>query len=153
MGKLMKYVKTHKAESIIGGIFLLMIIFILIFTKIFFFSSGNNDYGDRLDGIDAVKISGDKLDKIAVTLKKDTQIQKVESNITGKIINFMVTVDGSSNAEAVQAKVNTILDDFSTKEKEFYDIQVFLVSSSDETSYPAIGYKGKDSKELLWIHS
>ncbi|MDD3341476.1 MAG: hypothetical protein PHN72_04755 [Bacilli bacterium] len=153
MEKFKRYVKTHKVESTIGGIFLLMLIFLLIFIKIFFFSSGNNTYGDRLEGIDKVKISEDKLDKIAVALKGDASIQKVESHITGKIINFTVTVNADANIDQMRTKAGTILEDFSNDENEFYDIQVFLVSSDDATSYPTIGYKGKGTTELLWIRS
>lgn len=145
------FVKTHKTESIIIGICIMMLLFILIFTKIFFFSEKSDDYGTRLEGIDAVTISKDKLDKLAIDLKKEESITNVETNLAGKIINILVTVKGDAPIETMKNKASESLENFSKKEIEFYDIQVFLMSEEVSTVYPTIGYKGKSSTTLLWI--
>lgn len=148
----MKWIKSHKTESVIIGISIMMLLFILIFLKIFFFSSGKDAYGDRLDGIENVKISSDKLDKIGVELKKNDSVTKTESHIEGKVINFLVTVKADAEIGAMKQNTEVILDDFSKKEKEFYDIEVYLITEGESTVYPTIGYKGKSSSTFTWIN-
>lgn len=147
----MKWIKSHKSESVIIGISIMMLVFILIFVKIFFFSSGKDAYGDRLDGIDDVKISGDKLGKIETELKKNASVTQTESHIEGRVIHFIITVKGEADLGSMKQNTDAILDDFSKKEKEFYDIEVYLISDGESTVYPNIGYKSKTADTFSWI--
>lgn len=149
----MEFIKTHRFESIIIGIFLLIIIILLVFTKIFFFSDKGSVYGSRLDGIDRVRISQDKLDKIQSDLKKNDIVIDVESNVSGKIINLMIETSPQGDLNVLKSISGEILNNFSEKEKEFYDIQIFLISREESQIYPTIGYKSKSSFEIVWMNS
>lgn len=149
----MKWIQSHKLESTVIGISVLLFIFILIFVKIFFFSSGHNAYGDRLDGIEDVKLNQDKLGKIESELQKNDLIEKIESHVTGKIVNFMVQVNGGADFNQIKEEINHILDNFNDKEKDFYDMQVYIITKGESSMYPQIGYKGKNSSSFTWMNS
>lgn len=147
----MSWIQTHKKESIIIGISIIMLISILVFLKIFFFSSGSNVYGDRLEDISSVKISNDKLKKIENELSENVEIEKADIYITGRVINFYINVTGDAAFDALKQYAIRSIDNFSSKEQELYDIQFYFIGESE--TYPAIGYKGKDSGEFTWINS
>jgi len=146
-----KFIKTHKAETIIASICLLMVIFILIFIKIFFLADSGDNYAGRLDGIEKVKINNDKLEKIKTEIKKENGIISTDSNLEGRIINFLITVESDQNIDNMKSKAIIIMDNLSNKEKEFYDIQIYLVTKEKSEIYPNIGYQSKGSSNIVWV--
>lgn len=147
----MSWIQTHKKESIIIGISVLLLISILLFLKIYFFSSGGNVYGDRLDDIQSVKINKDKLQKIENELTENASIEKVDAFITGRVINLFLNVTGDASLDDLKTFVTSSVDNFSSKEQELYDIQIYFVGEGE--TYPAIGYKGKENGEFTWVNS
>ncbi len=149
----MKWFFSHKMESTIIALSLLLFLFGSIFIKIFFFSSGNNDYGTRLDGIEKVRINQDKIEKIRLDLEKESFITKVDGYIKGKIVNFIVIVKNDADLNETREKADHILENFNSKEKDFYDVQVYITVNEKKDGYPSIGYKGKNSSDFIWLDS
>ena len=148
---MVSWIQAHKKESIIIGISMLFFILILIFFKIFFFSSSRNVYGDRLDDIQRAKISKDKLQKVSEELTEYTGVEKVDAFITGRVINLFVEIKSEAVLDELKNVSIQSIENFSAKEKELYDIQVYFVGEGE--NYPAIGYKGKDDGEFTWVNS
>jgi hypothetical protein len=146
-----KFIKTHKPETVIASICLLMFIFALIFIKIFFLADAGDNYGSRLEDIKNIKISGDKLDKIKAELKNESGIVDVETNIEGRIINVLITVGASENLDNMKSKSVIILDNLNDKEEALYDIQIYLITKEDSSTYPDIGYQSKGSDNIVWV--
>lgn len=145
------FIRTHKKESIVIGTFIVIFLILFLFLKIFFFSSSGNVYGDRLDDIDKVKISKDKLQKLENELSQNGEIESADVYITGKVINLFLDVTENASLDALQTILFSSIENFSEKEQELYDIQVYFVSSSEP--YPVIGYKGKDEEAFAWTNS
>lgn len=147
---MLEFIKTHKLESAIISIAILILIFIIVFAKIFFFSDSGNPYGDRLDGIEAHRINNDKLAKIETDLKKEKSVTNVDAFITGRIINIMIELKNDIDYEDSKKYGEEAVSNFNKKELSFYDVQIYLVSDNSD-KYPKIGYKGKKSKEIIWM--
>ena len=61
------FIMNHKKGLAIFGILLLIFVILCIFVWGFLFPDGSkSEYGNRLDGIDKVRISDDKLKKLDV---------------------------------------------------------------------------------------
>lgn len=144
------FVKTHKLESIITLIVIIIIIFIIVFAKIFFFSNSNNPYGNRLEGIEKHRISGDKLKKIETDLEKEKDIQNVDIFITGKIINIMINLNSEIDYDKAKNYGQDAVLNFNKEEQSFYDVQIYLTTKESKI-YPKIGYKSKSSKKISWM--
>lgn len=150
-GGKVNWIQAHKKESVIIGISMIMLIFILVFFKIFFFSSSSNVYGDRLEDISGAKINNDKLKKIENELSENVEVEKADVYITGRVINLYINVAGEVSLDTLKQLAVSSVDNFSSKEQELYDIQFYFIGESE--TYPAIGYKGKDGGEFTWINS
>lgn len=147
----MKFIKKNKKLIVLGILAVLLIIFIIFIVRMFVYPTDGPIYGNRLDGIDEVKINDNKSNEIESSLLSNSNIKSAKMYIQGKIVNILIDVQNISVDDAKGA-LNGTLGSFSDKEKSFYDFQYFITNSSDENneSYPVIGYKSKSNDSITW---
>lgn len=145
----MKFIKKNKFTFFIVIFFIILLILLLQVRNLFFPSGGDANYGDRLDGI--VEISGDILSKLDSTLKENEAVSNVSTNVQGRILNILITVQDSvllNDAKALGESTATLLDESTLSN---YDVQVFVKKDSTvENDFPIIGYKAKNSEGFSW---
>lgn len=120
-----------------------------------FFGTGADKYGDRLDGIDKVKISEEKQKEIEEKLEEKDKISDVGVSIYGKIIYISFKFeDGISLAEAKTQAVSS-LDEFSEEEKAFYDFQFSLKQDKTEKNdgFNIMGAKNVNGTKVAWVNN
>lgn len=106
-------------------------------------------YGNRLDGIDKVKITDEKKNEIIKMIKEKAGIKDAKIDIQGKIINVSITASEKENTKEEMQKLCTeILLKFSSEEIKFYDFQFFI--KNEDLNYNMIGYKNKISEEISY---
>lgn len=147
----MHFIQTHKKESILIGIAIVFFIALLLFLKIFFFSGGGNVYGDRFSDIEKVKVSKDKLEMVKDALLEKDGIEKANVYVIGRIIQLFIEVNSASTLDDLKNVATASIENFSTKEQELYDIQIYFVGEGE--TYPAIGYRGKGGTVFTWVNS
>ena len=108
-------------------------------------------YGDRLDGIEDVKLEQSDLNKVAEKLESKDGVDKASSNLKGRLINFEVTLEKDQGPSTGKELGSTILKAFDKEELEYYDIQLFIDGKSDKL--PVIGYKHKTSNKFVWSNN
>ena len=147
----MKFIKKNKF------IFILSLIIIAIFLlttvsvfNIFFPNLGVPIYGHRLDDIKDVKISENRQTDIANNLLKSNNVNKASVDIRGNLINVLINFGKNPDVNAAKNVAVKVIDEFSTKEKEVYDIQFFITSDDQNNNFPVIGYKNKISSTIVW---
>ena len=69
-----KYIKQHKIVVIAVILLLILIVISFVVKNIFFSNSGNVFYGDRLKGIDEVKITSSEQKEIISKLEEDSAV-------------------------------------------------------------------------------
>jgi hypothetical protein len=152
----MKFVKKHKFKLIGAFVFLLLMIFAFIGIKELIYPDTHKDlYGNRLEGIEDVRISQDKLGKIKLSLQSTDDVSNVIYDIKGRIVNFIITVNSDTDLITSKSLADKIMEDFTVEEKNYYDFQVYIINSKDEESelYPIIGYKHKTSLSFKWTNN
>ena len=107
-------------------------------------------YGNRLESIEKHKIKDDKINTIKKEVKSLDYVEKIDYNLKGKIMNFVIVVTKETSIQNSKKIGKDILEKLDANEKENYDIQVFLITKEENSSYPIIGYKHKTSDELVW---
>ena len=133
----MKFIKKHKIE------FIALLVMIIICVLGYFavkplLGNDSNKYGNRLDGIEEVKISDEQINKMISELEDKKDINSVKYDLQGRLIYIILEV---SNATAVDV----------SKGYANYDIQVIVKSDSEESEvYPIIGSKHKTSTSFVW---
>ena len=148
----MKFIKKHKILVIFLILLILLVIAGVTLYKTLAPDLHKDTYGNRLDGIDQHQIKWDVVSKLKQDLTEKDFILKVDYHNKGKILNFLVDVNGSVDEATAKSIADLIASAFMEEEKGFYDIQVFITCSEVEESeiYPMIGYKHKSSAVFTW---
>lgn len=134
--------------SIIIGI--IIILFVLIF-KLFFVDSNKDVYGNRLDGINKVKIGENQISDIKEQINSYDEVNSVEYDLKGRLINIIIELKDKTDLNNSKSFINKCLEVLDEEQKQYYDIQVFLISENEkQENYPAIGYKNKNSNDFAW---
>ena len=141
----------YKYRIVIALVFLLIIgVFGFITVKQYLYPDDKlTVYGNRLDGIDKVKITDEKKNEIIKMIKEKAGIKEAKIDIQGKIINVSITASEKENTKEEMQKLCTeILLKFSSEEIKFYDFQFFI--KNEDLNYNMIGYKNKISEEISY---
>ena len=145
-----RYIKEHKVV-VAAVVFMLVIVVIAFFAKEAFFSNSKNAvYGNRLEGIENVKVDTSQKDEIISNLENDSIVKKATYKLQGKIINIVITVNDDVGLDSAKAISSKILEKLSDEQKKYYDIQIFVKKDSESTNFPIIGYKHSSKDNFSW---
>ena len=147
---MIKYLKSHKLVIIISVFFILVLVVAFFIQETFFSNKSNAIYGDRLKGIEKVKLTKNNKSDIIAALEEDSAVQKTSVSLQGKIINVIITVNDDVGVDTSKSLAGKILEKLSDGQKEFYDVQVFVKKNSDATDFPIIGYKHSSKDGFAW---
>ncbi len=155
MKKLKSMYKKNKVLFVLTTIAILcMLIIIIGLITSFYSGGGKSKYGDRLDGIEEVKLSNSFKMDLEEFYEDQTNVKSASVDVSGKIVYVVLDVD--SKAAVAQAKevANKGLKEFSEEELDFYDIQFILTCDEQKNSktYPTMGYKNNTSSKVVWIN-
>jgi len=146
----MDFIKKNKFTIIAIVCFLLFVIVLVQIKNAFFPDMGRAIYGNRLEGIKEVKITKDELSTVKDTLKKNENVEKVSTIISGKLVNIIITVSEELGLDQAKELANISYKEFTSDEQEFYDFQVFIEKKSDAGDFPIIGYKHHKKEAFSW---
>lgn len=149
--KIKKFILKNKLLSVLLMMFILIFILIIIAVKVFIFPSYGSKYGNRLSGIDAVKLDKERFNTLKNSFDSSESFSLKDFRLSGKIVNFYVNVDGTIDISEVKKKAMEVINLFSEDEINYYDFQVFITCTSESDNYPIIGYK-KASEGLHWVN-
>lgn len=146
--KLKKFVIKNKLLSVLLGVLILIFIFGLVIIKMFIFPSyGVSKYGDRLEGIENVKLNDSRFNDIKDGFDSKSGFNIDKFRLSGRIVNIYINA-GDIKKDEVKSEALRLVNSFSEDEIKFYDFQVFVTGEGEE--YPIIGYKNKNSEGLHW---
>lgn len=157
MEKIKNFIKNNKGLSILLGLTLILVIIILIILLEFIREKNTNKYGDRLEGIEKVKINEKKVKEIEKTISKNEEVEKVDIRIQGKIIYLNITYSNSTEISKAKEIADNSLDKFSEEELNFYDVSCFLIEIDDENEeteeFVITGNKHRNLDSFTYIKS
>lgn len=154
MEMLKNIIQKHKKLALAIGISIVLFILILIFLLTLLIGGSSNKYGNRLEGIDEVKLSGDILDTMALEIEENTSVKSADVRVQGKIINVHITYNSNIEYKKAKEEAEKTLDVFEPNIKEFYNIQYFLTretSGDNDKGYVIIGNKHPSNENIGWI--
>ena len=120
----MKYIKKHKFTCVIILIYIVLVIVMYTLYNLFFINSSRPEYGNRLDGIETVEIKDDSLSKIESKVKEKKGVNDVSTNITGRTLDIVITVDDNMSLKDAKAIGNESYKTLDEKQIKFYSIQI-----------------------------
>ena len=146
-----KFIKNNKLTVITFIICLVFVILVFAIKPTFFPDEGRAIYGDRLDGIEEVEITSKQEKNIVSKLEEKDEVKSVDTDIKGRILNVIITVNDDVELDPAKALASVITENLEEDQNGYYDIQVFIKKSNEEdTRFPIIGYKHQDKDEFSW---
>ena len=151
---MLNFINKHKGLSIVCGLALILFIIVFIILISLFITTGKGTYGDRLDGIEDVKLSDSFLNEVKTSLEENDNIESANVRLQGKIVYIEFQAKSGVSTDAVKSISDVILERFSEDELKFYDFS-FIVKWVNETDdgekTTAIeGYKHRNKTVISW---
>lgn len=151
----MKFIKKNRNKKIVIGIIIglvILIIGVLLYMVVRTLLPGNdNKYGNRLDGMDAVVIRNEQIDVLKNEINEINDVKSINYRLQGRAVKITMTVSNETAVEVSKGYANKLLGYFDDEQKEYYDIEVYIVSDAKESeAYPICGQKHKTSKSFQW---
>lgn len=141
----------HKILSLIC---LLAFAVIAIMMYIFFsvFLGGGDKYGERLNGIEEVKLTKKELKEVEDWVKDTKTVEECSIRVVGKIVYFDIVFNGDTDANGAKSLAGGTLSKFEDKEKAFYDFE-YILSQNKEGGFNITGTKSPKIEGISWIKS
>ena len=144
----MKFIRKNK-NTIVGIlVFILALAGILAVKGVLSSDEGKAIYGTRLKGINEVKITDSQKKEVENKLANDTD--KVEVSVAGRIINILITAKEGTSLEDAKKLGDKAVEAFSSAEKKYYDIQIFITNEKNKAQFPIIGYRHHTKNTITW---
>ena len=141
MKNLKNFCKRNKYVMLVLIIFIVLTVLLAQIVNVFFPTKGEAIYGNRLEGIEDVKIPAQKYETIEHNLEEEGIVREAKTELKGRLINVTITLNDDAPKEQARALTGKILEQLDEEQKKYYDIQVFLEKTNDDAAFPIIGYK------------
>lgn len=153
MEKIKYWMKKNKGLSVI---LILTVIFFIILLTIFIellAGGSSNKYGNRLDGIEDVKIANDTYDGVKEELLDTGLVDEVETRLQGKIVYTTITLKSDTSVDKAKEIASATLDNYDADQLSFYDFSYFLKWKGEESDTIITGNKQHNLEEISWVKS
>ena len=154
----MNLIKRHKGLAIIGGLTLILIIIMFAIFARLVFSTGETEYGQRLNGLQ--KLDKNVIKEVISETKEVKQVEDITVRTQGKIIyTTIIFKEGTNISKAKEIAKNT-LSKYDEEIMDDYDFGYFLKENVKEveiednedkkTGFVIAGTKHPDLDTISW---
>lgn len=144
-----KYIKKNIKLIIILSIFTLLVV-AMFFVYNLIFLNNKSKYGDRLDGIESVKIENKTKTGIESNIKTLDITKSINIELKGKILNIITIVKKETEVSKAKEISDKVLEKLTDEQKKFYDVQIFIKKDNKDEKFPIIGYKHHNNENIKW---
>ena len=130
------------------------IVSILVGVIVYFVGQTAKDkYGNRLDGIDKVKISNETFEGVKKEVTDTELTEDVSTRVQGKIVYTTITLKSDTSKDKAKEIASATLDNYSEDELKFYDFSFFLRWNGEEADTVVTGNKHHNLDSITWTNN
>ena len=154
----MNLIKRHKGLAIVLALTLILVIIMFIICARMIFSTGETEYGNRLEGL--VKIDKSVTQEIIEETKKLEQVEDITIRTQGKIVYTTITYKEGTKVSKAKVIAEETLSKYSEEVLASYDFGYFLkenVEKQEETDdkeekkgFTVAGTKHPEKEKISW---
>ncbi len=158
MKKIGSLFSKHKSLVIIGSLALILLVIMLIIFLTLLLGGSKDKYGNRLEGINEVKINKSVYENIEHDLMETGSVSKVTKRLQGRIVIINIIYNKDVGLDKAKGHAEATLGLFSEEELAYYDICYYisrLVNEeiADDKSYYVVGTKHPNIDKISWTRS
>ena len=143
MKKLKKY---YKWIIVAVAVLIVSILTILIYKNLF-----EQGTSRRLEGIEEHELTKKEIKLVKESISELEEVSSVSVSTNYKIIKIFIELSKDVEFENISELSAEAVNNFSEKNLEFYDVEIFIDSLNEESEiYPRIGYKHKTNSDFTW---
>ena len=151
--KIKSWANKNKGFAIIIALgFILFLILLIIFFQMLIGGSSDK-YGNRLDGIDKVKISNETFEGVKKEVTDTELTEDVTTRVQGKIVYTTITLKSDTSKDKAKEIASATLDNYSEDELKFYDFSFFLKWKGEEGDTVVTGNKHHSLDSITWTNN
>lgn len=151
MNKFFKWIKRNMGLFIILILTLVLLVFIgIIFFKLLVGNSSDK-YGNRLEGIEEVKISSETYDSVKNEVTKSEKVENVSIRLQGRIVYTTIVLKSDTTVKDAKKIASNTLNNYSDEELSFYDFSFFLKWENEEGDKVITGNRHHDLDSITWV--
>jgi len=154
MKRFLRFIRRH----IILFIWCLFALAALVIMGYYFFMiaiSDSNKYGNRLEGIEDVKISNSKLEEISDKLSEYEEVSRViDVRIEGKTICIDIAFNMDVKLDEAKKITSGVLEFFDEDVLGFYDLSLLITQDSlveEDEVWSSAGSLSAGSESISWV--
>ena len=125
---------------------------IIIFAQLLIGGSSNK-YGNRLDGIENVKISSDTYENVKLELQDSQVVESSEVRLQGRIFYTTIVLKDDTGIDKAKELASATLRNYSEDELDFYDFSFFLKWENEDGDKVITGNKHHNLETITWTKS
>lgn len=151
--KIKSWANKNKGFAIIIALgFILFLILLIIFFQMLIGGSSDK-YGNRLDGINKVKISNKTFEEVKKEVTDTELAEEVSTRLQGKIVYMTITLKSDTSKDKAKEIASATLDNYSEDELKFYDFSFFLRWKGEEGDTVVTGNKHHSLDSITWTNN
>lgn len=153
LAKIKNWVKNNKGFTIILSLAVILIIILLIIFISLIRGNSSNKYGNRLDGIEEVKIGKKVYDEVKEEIMATEVVEDVSIRLQGKIVYTTIILKSDTSVDRAKEIASNTLDNYSEEELKYYDFSYFLKWNKEEGMTVITGNKHNNMVGITWVKS
>ena len=153
MEKFKKWIKRNKGLSLVLLLTLILLIFIIVIFMKLLWGNSSDKYGNRLDGIEEVKIDNNTYNEIKSEVMDSGLVEEASVRLQGKIVYTTIILKSDTSVDKAKELATNTLDNYTSDELNFYDFSYFLKWEGEDTDKVITGNKHHNLDSITWINS
>ena len=151
--KIKNWANRNKGLAIIIALTIVLLLILLIIFLQMLIGGSSDKYGNRLDGIDKVKISNETFEGVKKEVTDTELTEDVSTRVQGKIVYTTITLKSDTSKDKAKEIASATLDDYSEDELKFYDFSFFLKWKGEEGDTVVTGNKHHSLDSITWTNN
>ena len=153
MNNILKWIKKNCGLFIVFVLALILLIFISIIFIGLLAGNSSDNYGNRLDGIEDVKISSEIYEEVEKEVMETELVEKISTRLQGKIVYTTIVLKSDVNINKAKELAENTLDNYNEEQLGFYDFSFFLKWKGEDSDTVITGNKHHDLDSITWVNS
>ena len=153
MNKIKDWAMKNKTLAIVVFLAIVRFIILLVIMLELLLGGSSNKYGDRLDGIDKVKIENKTYDEVKEEVLGTDLVEDVSIRLQGKIVYTTIVLKSDTTSDKAKEIASNTLDNYSEEELSFYDYSFFLEWKGEDGNTVITGNKHHNLDAIAWVKS
>lgn len=149
----MNLIKRHKNLAIVGSLTIILIIILFIISARMIFSTGETEYGQRLNGL--VKIDKSVTESIITSTKENSSVEDIKIRTQGKIIYITINFKKGTKIDKAKEIASKTLEKYNEEVISYYDFAYFIKENipeenSETKGFVLSGSKHPNTQKISW---